>query len=1546
MSEKKIQLDGPDTWSSWYAQLKKSCAGSTDIWGYVNPEANITKEVPSDPEEPELIHYYVPIAGATAPDPLRPSHLDERQYRNYIDEIRIHREKSAKNALIREKIVVLQTWIYSTISNTNRKYIESLDSIHEAVKLLKLKNESSIRSQQLKVRAEYKKVQKYDNKESLTRWMERYEFIHTEAKRLKLIEILLDDGCLDFLVALSDYDENLSTSLTLDINRRVKASEDVSLSELISTVKDHIDIHKSKKQGQQYSNSSFGTSYKGVEENKKGDRRRKPTCMCGKEHYYGDCLYINKDLNRPEDWKADLEIVKKIEERMKTDTKFKEFCVKSIDITNQRKKRKEEAEKKKNSQSTSATTTTFATHMAMTSHLSAAGNRGGGLLRCWTLDNASDLHISNTREGFNLTRKIDNEALRAGGHIYPIEARGTCDISINTPEGEKTVTLKNVALIPSFLTSIISLGRCMEAGVHWNSRKPQELEKDHKTFAYLQYLEDHWVVQHRDQVLQASNISSSYAVKRTEQPLHREISGELLHKILSHPHQEVIKHVEKAVRDVTVVNPASAPDSIQCSTCATSKATKIISRRTINEEEFKTPGAVWAFDIIHEKVAYNGDKYVSHLQDLHTGFNIIYTHKKKSTSLAVIETAFDGIKNIYGYDAKIIHLDNESTLKEKFKALLSKRGIRQKRTAPDTPEQSKSERAGRLLTEKARSMMVEAGLPDELWNEAYMAAGYTGNRTPTKRFDWKTPFEMFTRSKPGLAHMHPFGCRAYVVQHKIPKLEKMQPRAVLGYLVGYDSTNIFRVWMPSKERVIRTRDVRFDDYGMYDPHEVEVGNLKEAEEVIDAVIIPTDVVSNMNKWKKEIEQGLEISRIGIQYPNLNSDDEHKQPTPKEDPQPSEHQTEPQEPAPTPSSRQEGSSTKASALKKAKASATRAEEISADFNEDNIIDGKRTRKEKKRSYAMALQLVREETEYHASYISALKSDNRTHISQLPPEPKSWQQMLKHPKKEEFIAGCNREIKELYGKNTFESIDTNEEDESNYLPLKWVFKYKTDLDGYITKYKSRLVARGDLHADESMTYAATVAIQVFRAMMAVSARHKLKVRAYDVKNAYLNARLASRIRCQHPPGYFKKGKALYLLMALYGLPHSGNLWYEELKKELIKLGLFQVPGVSCLFTNEWLTVLFYVDDIVTIYFEKDQDKYDSFEKELMNTYEITKLGDILNFLGIRVVRNEEEGTICLVQDAYIEKLIEKFDITGTEKTPLPARKLNTYLQQATMKEIRTYQQKVGSVNYAATNTRPDISRAVSKLSEFNQNPGPEHMEAIDHLLKYLNGTKYHGIEYNGEGTHLLRSFHISSDASYADNVDRKSSAGYCFMLFGGVIHYKATKQRTVTTSTTEAELLGVSHTAKELMWWIRLFKGINFDLDEQQLVYCDNTQTIRALTMEEDKLFTKLKHIDIHSHWLRQEIEAGVVTIEYLESSQLVADGFTKELTRQKHENFMKLLRLKDLSNTIEKEGKKERTQRYGTGDQTEEEERNDSAESTEEEEKDKIQKDKITRSSVT
>jgi hypothetical protein len=109
--------------------------------------------------------------------------------------------------------------------------------------------------------------------------------------------------------------------------------------------------------------------------------------------------------------------------------------------------------------------------------------------------------------------------------------------------------------------------------------------------------------------------------------------------------------------------------------------------------------------------------------------------------------------------------------------------------------------------------------------------------------------------------------------------------------------------------------------------------------------------------------------------------------------------------------------------------------------------------------------------------------------------------------------------------------------------------------------------------------------------------------------------------------------------------------------------------------------------------------------------------------------------------------------------------------------------------------------------------------------------------------------------------------------------------------------MTHTAKELAWWKRFFDSIQFDSGHDLKIYGDNQQAIRILTNSTPQFSTKLRHIDISRNWLRQEVQAKRLAIEWVPTADMPADGLTKILPRQKQETFVRQLGLVDIAHLL-------------------------------------------------
>ena len=191
--------------------------------------------------------------------------------------------------------------------------------------------------------------------------------------------------------------------------------------------------------------------------------------------------------------------------------------------------------------------------------------------------------------------------------------------------------------------------------------------------------------------------------------------------------------------------------------------------------------------------------------------------------------------------------------------------------------------------EKARAMRISSNLPHDLWMEIINSAAYLYNRTPREAQGWKTLYEVFYThlpetgnpiqgshenseegsfripviiKKPQLVHLQAYGCRAYAMtaeaQLKKKRKWKLDPRAYIGYLVGYDTTNIFRIWIPHKGEVISTRDVLFDEHTFFNGKSESLSQqmIAEMDSLVARVRLPEAQATN-ERLLEEDEEVLE-----------------------------------------------------------------------------------------------------------------------------------------------------------------------------------------------------------------------------------------------------------------------------------------------------------------------------------------------------------------------------------------------------------------------------------------------------------------------------------------------------------------------------------------------------------------------------------------------------------------------------------------------------------------------------------------------------------------
>lgn len=1496
-----ITLNGPSDWDEWI-EVVKTQALAGKVWEYIDPTKDEvpTLEEPALPK-PQDINSEKATFGLLTPE-------EREEYRVLRQDYKWQRDLYDRrdNALSS-----LRTYIQSSVSRSYLHYTFGTTTAREMLLELQKRLQPTDQLRELDLSNKYQKLKKAPKSQDLDNWLRTWEKVYHECTKINLPDVQGDRAVRDFLRAVATTIPEFSTYWINDISKTKALGQDppdlYRIVELFRNHRRHLTAEK-----EQISQGVFSASFQGQSQGQpqgqsqgqgqpQDGNHKKTKCLCGETHRFRDCPYLI-EAKRPAGWKPDEAIQKQVNEKMKRPGV--EAAVKrvraSLATTQQ-------------PQGTGKDTTTpdadsiVDSNFAISAFTTSQALDGVYPLHdSFILDSASTIHICNNRDRFQSLRPAgENDHLISGASRIPIDGYGLVEISVKLTSTTQRIKLADVAFVPSFQTNIVSLDRLIRRDVHWHTEN-RELRYKGKIFCTLEKHHGQWTLEY-------SPVPTASFTTRTAQPRpDSDAAAAQWHQRLGHIGPDALAHLPTSVTGAKLTD---GPSTIQCEACSTSKMHKVISRRA-------TPRATTLFERVHLDLvqmteAFNGDKWVLHFLDDTTRMNFIYTLSSKALLTVAIQQFTAFIHRRFNHEVKIFHLDNERSLGDKFDNWVKQDGYTIESSAPYTPAQNgAAERSGGMIISRARTIRISANLPENLWPEIVTAAGYLLNRTPAKQLDWKSPLEALQthmgviNPKPSISHLRIYGCRAYPLIHKILKKEKLKPRAQIGYLVGYQSSNIFRIWIPQEHKITLTRDVTFDESRTYNPNEPTQALSERIQEPSQVIEFPdhSEPARGMESDDEELDAQSVADSVDsdqsstiqvVPRDNPAQKTQNALPTPEETPEPTpttyNQNLVPSQPTPenTPVP------TRPSPIEVSAPPEIRPRR--ADLHESNIVEGARTRKPSRRYEAYLTDLAHPEQlpALHSAFALGTEvGQRRIHQDDLPPPPRSWKELQSHIYGKEFEDAAKREYQALADRDTFKIVPKTSEIKA--IPLTWVFTYKFDTNGYLTKFKARLCVRGDLQLrTDKETYAATLAARTFRALMAVTAAYDLEAHHLDAVNAFVNSQLDETVHCAFPDGFSQSSSCLLLLRALYGLRRSPLLWLQEFSTTLRELGLCEVDGEPCLFMNtDGILIFFYVDDIVLLCRSDALPQLHNLRTALMQRYEMRDLKELSWFLGIRVIRDRTQKKLWLCQDSYIKKIATSFHLTDHKPpaTPMATEELVPNREQATAQEIYLYQRKVGSLLYATTVTRPDAARAANKLSEFLTNPSQRHQDAVDRAISYLNGTHTMAIEFSASNTSQV--FTGASDAAFADDpVTRYSTEGYLFKLYGGPIDWRSTKQRTVTTSSTEAELMALSHAGKEILWWRRLFKAIQLDPGHKLTILCDNQQTIRLVTAEYPHLTTKLKHIDIQHHWLRQEISNGNIQIEWVPTAEMPADGLTKALPRQKHEIFIHQLGLVDISKLL-------------------------------------------------
>lgn len=457
---------------------------------------------------------------------------------------------------------------------------------------------------------------------------------------------------------------------------------------------------------------------------------------------------------------------------------------------------------------------------------------------------------------------------------------------------------------------------------------------------------------------------------------------------------------------------------------------------------------------------------------------------------------------------------------------------------------------------------------------------------------------------------------------------------------------------------------------------------------------------------------------------------------------------------------------------------------------------------------------------------------------------------------------------------------------------------DADGRV-KYKARLVAQGYRQKkglDYNETYSPVASLNVMKTLLAVAAQKGWVCHQMDFNSAYLNAPLHEDIYMCQPEGFVEaenETKCCKLSKSLYGLKQAGRDWNIEMNRAFEDDGLVRSELEPCVYTcdtkNGQAVLGVFVDDSLII--AENDDAACDVKKRLSSMFPAKDLGQTRKILGINV--SYKNGAIIIDQKHYVEEVLQKYGM-------MDCRPCSTPMEVGTMQNDDTndkpvdktkYKELIGSLQYLAHGTRPDIAYPVSRLSRCAEKPTMKHWKELKRVLRYLRGTTNHGILMKKSEQPVV--CYVDADWG-SDIVDRKSYTGYCLQIGDTPIIWKCIKQTCVASSTMEAEYIALAEGVKEVMWCRQFFAELNLcSLKMPTAIRCDNQAAIHLASNY--AIRSKSKHIDLRYHAVRDAVMKKTVEIVYVPTNVNKADLFTKPLNATR---MSQLLKMCNVGNTCE------------------------------------------------
>ncbi|CAI7800545.1 unnamed protein product [Closterium sp. NIES-53] len=661
----------------------------------------------------------------------------------------------------------------------------------------------------------------------------------------------------------------------------------------------------------------------------------------------------------------------------------------------------------------------------------------------------------------------------------------------------------------------------------------------------------------------------------------------------------------------------------------------------------------------------------------------------------------------------------------------------------------RTDRGGEFMSKEfslwtARGLLIEAGLPDYFWPDAVRSACVAKNRALNHvGADKRVPYVEWVGRKPKVDMLWVFGCMCMALVPKHLRHNKLGAKAIWAVHLGMaQNSKGWILWDPFTKKFLVSRDCKFMENLMYKDWKAEneakigmrFGEVKSSG--LEHVELPLELSSSSTTTRQSSlvnggeeakdaeEEEEEVQQVSERAPTLPS---RTTSAPRIRVTPQQNQG-----LHVPAAEEEGRGKRR-------------------IQAPNKLTYDALGKPAKSALAGAALIVGddEESDYEECafvFFSPVEMSG---------EPATLKEALESNDAEEWKKAMESELKSIEENGTWELVELPEGRKA--ITSKWLFKIKSDADGKIERYKSRLQA-----------------------------------------------------------------------------PRK---WYLKLRGVLEEIGFTSSSADHSLFMlgegEQRSFMVVYVDDIVI--FSPSSDLVKEVMLKLQDKFKCKALGDVSFYLGLHIERDVEKRCMRVHQRKYLEALAANFGQSeGHVATPFPSGfKCVKGPEEESVgeEERRRFHSLVGSLMYAAVNTRPTSRLLPDK---------PEDMTIV---------------------------------------------GGFICCVGGGPTAWESKKQVDEALSSVESEYMALFRAVREIVWQRRLLAEMGEEQQGPTALYYDSQG---AIALAKNPLLHGLtKHMRVKWHWTRSKVAAGEVELHYVKTTRQPADMMTKRLVEQQHWKCCKL-----------------------------------------------------------